>query len=262
MVGDQTAIALEHVCRNFEVENERIAVLDDISLDVRHGEFVALIGPSGCGKSTLLRLIAGLIEPSAGRVYVDGGTPSQARERRLFGMVFQDPVLLPWRNVIDNIRLPLDVVDHAARRDAEDPRELLDLVGLKKFERARVWQLSGGMRQRVAIARALLLRPRILLLDEPFGALDEITRQQMNLELLRIWAERRTTAILVTHSVAEAVFLADRVIVLSPRPGRIASQTCIPFDRPRLPELLRAPSFFEQAAAVSAELLAATETPI
>ena len=259
MVNDQPAIALEHVRRTFEVEGEPIVALDDISFEVRPGEFVALIGPSGCGKSTLLRLIAGLIGPTDGRICVDGGSPTQARKRRLFGMVFQDPVLLPWRNVLDNVRLPLDVVDRAARHDAEDPRELIHLVGLAKFERAHVWQLSGGMRQRVAIARALLLRPRILLLDEPFGALDEITRQQMNLELLRIWAERRTTAILVTHSVAEATFLADRVVVLSPRPGRVASQLCVPFDRPRMPDLLRAPAFFEQTAAVSAALLAAAE---
>jgi NitT/TauT family transport system ATP-binding protein len=259
VVSDQSAIALEHIRRTFDVDGQPIVALDDVSLDVRPGEFVALIGPSGCGKSTLLRLIAGLIEPSEGRVCVDGSSPAAAQQRRLFGMVFQDPVLLPWRNVLDNVRLPLDVVDRAARRDAENPRELLELVGLGKFGRARVWQLSGGMRQRVAIARALLLRPRILLLDEPFGALDEITRQQMNVELLRIWAERRTTAVLVTHSVAEAVFLADRVIVLSPRPGRIASQQCIPFDRPRTPDLLRTPAFFEQTAAVSAALLAASE---
>jgi NitT/TauT family transport system ATP-binding protein len=253
------AIALDQVRRTFHVEGDEIVALEDVSLRVESGEFVALIGPSGCGKSTLLRIIAGLIEPSGGRVCVDGRTTTEARKLRSFGMVFQDPVLLPWRNVLDNIRLPLDVVDRDARRQAEDPGALLDLVGLQQFARARVWQLSGGMRQRVAIARALLLRPRILLLDEPFGALDEITRQQMNLELLRIWAERRTTAVLVTHSVAEAVFLADRVIVLSPRPGRIASQHAIPFERPRAPDLLRMAAFFEQTALVSAALLTASQ---
>ena len=258
MTAEQPTITLAGVRRTFDVDGQEIVALDNVSVDVRAGEFVALIGPSGCGKSTLLRLVAALIEPTSGRICVDNSTPEEARERRLFGMVFQDPVLLPWRNVLDNVRLPLDVVDRAARHDAEDPRELLELVGLSKFERARVWQLSGGMRQRVAIARALLLRPRILLLDEPFGALDEITRQQMNLELLRIWAERQTTALLVTHSVAEAVFLADRVIVMSPRPGRIAAEECIAFARPRAPELLQSPEFFARTAAVSARLLEAT----
>src|SRR5579864_511445 len=217
----------------FVVEEQRVVALEDISLEIKAGEFVAIIGPSGCGKSTLLRMIAGLMQPTTGRVCVSGVTAEQARQQRLFGMVFQDPVLLPWRNVLDNVRLPLDVVDRAARRDAEDPHELIQLVRLEQFERAHIWQLSGGMRQRVAIARALLLRPRILLLDEPFGALDEITRQQMNLDLLRIWAARQTTALLVTHSVSEAVFLSDRVVVLSSRPGRVAAQHCVAFERPR-----------------------------
>jgi NitT/TauT family transport system ATP-binding protein len=260
VANEQAVIVLDHVRRTFDIAGELIVALDDVSLDVYPGEFVALIGPSGCGKSTLLRLIAGLTEPTAGQVCVDGRTPADAQRQRLFGMVFQDPVLLPWRNVLDNVRLPLDVVERAARRQAEDPHALLDLVGLGKFERAHIWELSGGMRQRVAIARALLLRPRILLLDEPFGALDEITRQQMNVELLRIWAERHTTAVLVTHSVAEAVFLADRVVVLSPRPGRIASEQSVPFARPRTPDLLRTAAFFEQTATISAALLAASES--
>src|SRR5579872_3720525 len=221
MLNAPPGIEIDHLTRTFALDEQHIVALQDVSLEVKAGEFVAIIGPSGCGKSTLLRLIAGLIQPTSGSVCVAGLPAEQARKQRLFGMVFQDPVLLPWRNVLDNVRLPLDVVDREARRNAENPHELVQLVRLDQFERAHVWQLSGGMRQRVAIARALLLRPRILLLDEPFGALDEITRQQMNLDLLRIWAARQTTAVLVTHSVSEAVFLADRVVVLSGRPGRI-----------------------------------------
>jgi NitT/TauT family transport system ATP-binding protein len=258
-VNGPPGIEIEHVTRTFVLEGQRIIALEDVSLSVKPGEFVAIIGPSGCGKSTLLRLIAGLMQPTSGTVCVAGVTAEEARQHRLFGMVFQDPVLLAWRNVLDNVRLPLDVVDRATRRNAEDPHELIQLVRLEQFERAHVWQLSGGMRQRVAIARALLLRPRILLLDEPFGALDEITRQQMNLDLLRIWAARQTTAILVTHSVSEAVFLADRVVVLSSRPGRVAAQRCVPFERPRSVDLLQSPAFFEMTASVSAALLAASE---
>ena len=229
-----------------------------MSFDVRDREFVALVGPSGCGKSTLLRLVSDLDVPTSGVIAVGGEPPGSARRHRLFGVVFQDPVLLPWLDVLANVSLPLEV----ARGDAVDqaaPAALLDLVGLGRFAHARTWQLSGGMRQRAAIARALVLRPRILLLDEPFGALDEITRQRMNVELLRIWSQRPTAALMVTHSIGEAVFLADRVLVMSPQPGRIAAEEAVPLPRPRTFETLASPDFLGCVSRVTKLLLTAVE---
>ena len=211
---------------------------------------VALVGPSGCGKSTLLRLVADLDTPSAGEIRVRGETPSVARRRRLFGVVFQDPVLLPWLDVLGNVRLPLDVTQGAGA----DPRALIDLVGLAQFERAHTWQLSGGMKQRAAIARSLVLKPAVLLLDEPFGALDEMTRQRMNLELLRIWSETATTALVVTHSIAEAVFLADRVVIMSARPGRIVAEENVALPRPRTIDTLASPDYLACVGRVTRRL--------
>ncbi len=216
------------------------------------------MGPSGCGKSTLLRLVADLDTATSGTITVAGRSPSVARRERLLGVVFQDPVLLPWLDVLGNVRLPLEVVRGDAAAWA-DPLAMLELVGLGPFVHARTWQLSGGMRQRAAIARALILRPQILLLDEPFGSLDEITRQRMNLELLRIWGERRTAALMVTHSIGEAVFLADRVLVMSPRPGRIVAVEAVPLHRPRTIETLASADFLECVARVTTRLLAAVE---
>jgi len=224
-----------------------------VSLTVRDHEFVALVGPSGCGKSTLLRLVADLDVPTTGTIEVAGEPPASARRHRSFGVVFQDPVLLPWLDVLANVRLPLEVV--AGVGESADPLALLELVGLQRFAHARTWQLSGGMRQRAAIARALILRPRILLLDEPFGALDEITRQRMNVELLRIWSERRTAALMVTHSIAEAVFLADRVLVMSPQPGRIVAEERVPLSRPRTFDTLSSPDFLACVSRVTKSLL-------
>ena len=218
---------------------------------------MALVGPSGCGKSTLLRLIADLEAATSGDVRVYGGPPEVARKRRLFGVVFQDPVLLPWLDVRGNVALPLEVISGGTDAPHADPRSLIELVGLARFEHARTWQLSGGMRQRAAIARALVLDPRLLLLDEPFGALDEITRQRMNLELLRIWQQTRTTALVVTHSISEAVFLADRVLVMTPAPGRIVAEERIALPRPRTIETLASPEFLGSVARVTRELFAA-----
>jgi NitT/TauT family transport system ATP-binding protein len=239
-------INVEQISMTFYGRGEPVIALDRIDMKVPAGQFASIIGPSGCGKSTLLRLIADIMQPFAGSISLGGETPRAARHARSLGFVFQSPTLLPWRSVEQNIELPLDVVGRrSAKRSARSTKELIDLVGLTGFEDALPSQLSGGMQQRVAIARALVLTPDILLLDEPFGALDEITRQRMNLELLRIWAESGTTALLVTHSIAEAVFMSDRVYVMSARPGRITSIIDVPLKRPRGLNMMRTPEFFD-----------------
>jgi NitT/TauT family transport system ATP-binding protein len=238
-------LELKSVAVEFPLRRERLRVLEDVSLSFDEGEFGAIIGPSGCGKSTLLRVVADIVKPVSGTVSIGGRPPAEIRRHQMIGFVFQDATLLPWRNVIDNVRLPLTILRDHAQKAERSPEELLDLVGLVGFEKAMPSQLSGGMQQRVAIARALVLNPQVLLLDEPFGALDEITRQRMNLELLRIWAEAKTTALLVTHSISEAVFMADKVIVLSARPGRVKVEKRVPLKRPRTLDMMRSQSFFE-----------------
>jgi NitT/TauT family transport system ATP-binding protein len=229
-------------------------VLDGIDLTVRHGEFVSFIGPSGCGKSTLLRLIAGLTEATAGELVIDGMTPENARELMFF--VFQDANLLPWRRVAENVELPLLLRGDATARRQERVARMLDVVGLTPAAQRYPWQLSGGMRMRVSIARALSVAPQILLLDEPFGALDEMTRDKLNEDLLAIRERDPFTGFFVTHSVTEAVYLSTRIVVLSANPGRIAQVINVPFAYPRPAELRETPEFLQLLAATSRALRA------
>ena len=250
------ALRVQDVERTFALKDDVVRALDKVSLEVPVGSFISLIGPSGCGKSTLLRLLAGLELPDAGSLLIGERSPDEMRLAGRLGVAFQDPALLPWRSVWKNITLPLQVMGKSVKEYQSAIEELISLVGLKGFEQALPSQLSGGMRQRVAIARALVTEPEVLLLDEPFGALDEILRRSMNLELQRIWSARRPTTILVTHSIEEAIFLADKVAVMSARPGRIAEIVDVPFERPRDPEIMRSSKFHKLADYLSELLFA------
>ena len=223
----------------------QVRALEGIDLEIRPREFISLIGPSGCGKSTLLRIVGDLIQPSGGDVVVNGKSAHQARLDRDYGIVFQDAVLFDWRTVEKNIGLPLEILRWDRRKRGERVQELVDLVELKGFEKHHPWQLSGGMQQRVSIARALSFAPPLLLMDEPFGALDEMTRERLNLELLRIWEQSGSTVIFVTHSISEAVFLSTRVVVMSARPGRIVGIVDVDLPQPRTSETREEPRFAE-----------------
>ena len=222
-----------------------VTALEGIDLAIGPGEFVSLIGPSGCGKSTLLRLIGDLTTPSLGTVEVNGKPARRARLDRDYGMVFQAPVLMDWRTVAKNIELPLEIMGYSPADRASRSADLARLVELDGFEDRHPWQLSGGMQQRVAIARALAFDPKLLLMDEPFGALDEMTRERMNLELMRIWGRTRTTVVFVTHSIPEAVFLSTRVVVMSARPGRISKIVDVDLPQPRTNDTRETERYFE-----------------
>jgi NitT/TauT family transport system ATP-binding protein len=239
----RNVVELAGVTKTFPRGN--ITALENIELALRPGEFVSLIGPSGCGKSTLLRVIGDLVEPSAGTVAVNGKSAKQARSDRDYGIVFQDSVLFDWRTVSKNIALPLELLGWDRAKRKQRVEEMLELVELSGFADHYPWQLSGGMQQRVSIARALTFEPALLLMDEPFGALDEMTRERLNLELLAIWQKLGSTVVFVTHSISEAVFLSTRVVVMSPRPGRIAGLVDIDLPFPRTVETREAPRFFE-----------------
>src|SRR6266705_3852328 len=224
-------IAVRRLAKTYGGRGDGVAALRDIDFTVADGEFMAIVGPSGCGKSTLLKILAGLIPASAGEALLNGIPITGPRKD--IGVVFQAPVLFPWRSVLGNVLLPVDVQRLGRERMTARALDLVNLVGLAGFERRYPWELSGGMQQRVALVRALIHDPALLLMDEPFGALDAMTREQMNVELQRIWLERRKTVVFITHSTAEAVFLADRIAVMTPRPGRIADLFPVELPRPR-----------------------------
>lgn len=247
-------ITIEGLNKIYQSAAGPVTALSNVNLAIQPGEFISLIGPSGCGKSTLMRLIGDLTQPSSGAIRIKGKTPEQARRDRDYGIVFQAPVLYDWRTVERNVELPLEVMGVARTERASRASEMLGMVGLKDFVKAYPWQLSGGMQQRVSIARALVFSPSILLMDEPFGALDEITRERMQQELLTIWARTNATVIFVTHSIPEAVFLSDRVVVMSPRPGRIDAIVTVDLPRPRDITTREMPRFFELATEVRERL--------
>jgi len=243
------AITFLDVGHRFETrEGQKLNALERISLEVKPGEFVSIVGPSGCGKTTLLRLVSGLLVPTEGKVLVGG---IEVRDPRPdVGLIFQQPMLLPWFSVMRNVLLPVDVQGQRIADYHERARELVRMVGLGGFEKRLPSELSGGMQQRVALARALVHNPKILLMDEPFAALDAMTRESMNIELQRIWSGQHKTVLFVTHGIAESVFLSDRVVVMTPRPGRVAAVIDVPFARPRSADLLGTAEF----AAVAAQI--------
>jgi len=262
--ADDVVVQLSDVSMAFGTEERggrRVQALSGIDFAVQRGEFVSLIGPSGCGKSTLLRIVGDLVAPSSGTVTVNDKPARRARLDRDYGMVFQAPVLFDWRTVQRNVELPLEIRGRPAAERQAKAREMLALVELTDFAGQRPWQLSGGMQQRVAIARALALDPAILLMDEPFGALDEMTRERMNLELHRIWERTRTTVIFVTHSIPEAVFLSSRVVVMSARPGRIKKVIPIDLPRDRSVETREMERYFQLVTAVREALRAGEGQP-
>ena len=249
-------IAIDHVGLRFASARGEVEALADVSLEIAEGEFVALLGPTGCGKSSLLRLVSDLLSPSAGTITVAGEPAAAARHANRFGFVFQEAALLSWRTALGNVALPLEVVGYPPGERTARCEALLDQVGLAKFKHAYPHELSGGMKQRVAIVRALAWNPPILLMDEPFSALDELTRAQLQDDLLALWSRERKTILFVTHNIAEAVYLADRVVVMSPHPGRIKAVLAPGLPRPRNEEVQETPEFIRWTRAAREALRA------
>jgi NitT/TauT family transport system ATP-binding protein len=238
----KSMISLEGVTKRFITRaGDSVLALDKVALDIGRDQFVTLVGPSGCGKSTLLKIVSGIIPPTEGRVRLSGEVLE--RPSRKIGMVFQRPVLLPWRSVLDNVLFPIEMLGWPVARYREEALRLIQLVGLQGFEKALPNELSGGMQQRVSICRALIYDPQVLMMDEPFGALDAMTREDLSVELLRIWTERKKTVLFVTHSINESVLLADRVIIMTARPGRVVMDLPVNLPRPRTLETERTPEF-------------------
>ncbi len=250
------ALALDArgVSLTFQTNDGEVQALANVNLQVGEGDFVSFIGPSGCGKTTLLRVIADLERPTAGTILVNGVTPEQARLQRHYGYIFQAPALYPWRTIERNVMLPLEIMGFDAKERRARMEKYLKLVNLSGFERKFPWQLSGGMQQRASIARALSFDPALLLMDEPFGALDEIVRDHLNEQLLRLWNQTRKTVVFVTHSIPEAVFLSTRIVVMSPRPGRIIDVIACEFPRDRTLEIRETPEFLKIAQRVRSGL--------
>ncbi|HEY4202039.1 MAG TPA: ABC transporter ATP-binding protein [Devosiaceae bacterium] len=238
-----SVVSAQSLSLTFSTNDGPVNALSDVTLDIGKGEFVSFIGPSGCGKTTFLRTIADLEQPTSGTLSINGMTPRRARESRAYGYVFQAPALFPWRTIEANVALPLEVMSYSAAERAQRIRRTLDLVNLTGFEHKYPWQLSGGMQQRASIARALAFDADLLLMDEPFGALDEIVRDHLNSELLKLWAATQKTICFVTHSIPEAVYLSTKIVVMSPRPGRVTDviQSTLPHDRPL--EIRETPEF-------------------
>jgi NitT/TauT family transport system ATP-binding protein len=243
--AEEPHVRLANVTKRFSTGQQDLTALEGITIDVGRGEFFSLLGPSGCGKSTLLRIVGGLLEPTSGCVTIGGQNPEVAQAEKALGFVFQEASLLPWRTVIGNIRLPLEIRRRQHPDGGRSADELLRLVGLERFGEYYPFQLSGGMQQRVSLARVLSFNPSLLLMDEPFGALDEITRATMRYELLRIWDADQKTVVFVTHSIAEAIILSDRVAVLSSQPGRVKSVVDIHLPRPRSDAMERGAEFLK-----------------
>lgn len=252
-------IIVQDIQRIFKSGARPIHALDRVSFDVDEGNFVSIVGPSGCGKSTLLKIISGLLPASSGSIHVNNRDVDGPLEN--VGMVFQSPVLLKWRNVMDNIMLPVEFAKLDRARHLERARSLIELVGLQGFEEVYPYQLSGGMQQRVSLCRALVTDPQLLLMDEPFGALDAMTRDELDLELLRIWEERKKTVLFVTHNIQEAVFLSDYVVVMSARPGRVLEKLSIDLPRPRAMEVMSLASFGQYALRIRSMLASASGIP-
>jgi NitT/TauT family transport system ATP-binding protein len=248
------AVKAQGVSLTFETSDGEVQALADVNLEVAEGDFVSFIGPSGCGKTTLMRVIADLEQPTAGTILVNGVTPERARLERHYGYVFQAPALYPWRTIERNVALPLEIMGLNPALRRERVEHYLKLVNLSGFERKYPWQLSGGMQQRASIARALSFEPKLLLMDEPFGALDEIVRDHLNEQLLRLWNQTGKTVVFVTHSIPEAVFLSTKIVVMSPRPGRIIDVIACDFPRDRTLEFRETPEFLKIAQRVRAGL--------
>jgi NitT/TauT family transport system ATP-binding protein len=245
-----SVIEARELSLTFETADGPVYALSKVNLTVTDGDFVSFIGPSGCGKTTLLRVIADLEQASQGTISVNGMTPDEARMKRAYGYVFQAPALYPWRTIERNVALPLEIMGFSARERAERIARNLDLVNLKGFEKKFPWQLSGGMQQRVSIARALAFDPKLLLMDEPFGALDEIVRDKLNQQLLELWGRTKKTVVFVTHSIPEAVFLSNKIVVMSPRPGRIIDVIETNFAHDRTLDFRETPEFLRVAQRV------------
>lgn len=246
-IENKTEIKIENLSMKYPNKNggEPVTALQNVNLDIKQGEFISLLGPSGCGKTTLLRIIADLLQPTEGKITVRGETPRDIRLKKKYGVVFQNPVLYDWRTIRRNICMPMELMGMKKAERTKQVTKMLDLVGLQDFGKRYPYELSGGMQQRVGIARALAINPEILLMDEPFSALDEFTREKLHVDLLEIWRKTNKTVIFVTHNISEAVFLSDRVVVLSPHPGKVSTVIDINLPRPRDMESKQTTEFYD-----------------